>query len=122
MLPELAQLPADHGAERNPSSAEAVGNETDCRAQHPDLAQILLADQILVVTQFERNSPNDPCQSDPPHGPAPLVGLTPEGVMFDMMRDGMTGPMTWGMGIGMTLVALVLILGAIALAKYIFSR
>ena len=42
--------------------------------------------------------------------------------MFDMMRDGMTGPMAWGMGISMTLVALVLILGAIALAKYIFSR
>ena len=39
--------------------------------------------------------------------------------MFGMMRDGvMTGPMTWGMG----LVTVVLVLGAIALAKYIFAR
>lgn len=42
MLLELRQLPADHGAERNPLSAEAIGNETDCRTQDPDLAQIVL--------------------------------------------------------------------------------
>jgi hypothetical protein len=41
--------------------------------------------------------------------------------MYGMMRDGiMSGP--WGMAIGMLLVLLVLVLGAVALAKYIFSR
>jgi hypothetical protein len=46
-----------------------------------------------------------------------------EKAMFTMMRDGvMSGPMTWGMGIGMSLVVLVLVLGAIALFKYIVSR
>ena len=36
--------------------------------------------------------------------------------MFGMMRDGiMTGPMTWGMGLGMGLVAVVLVLGAVTL-------
>lgn len=33
-----------------------------------------------------------------------------EAAMFGMMRDGiMTGPMTWGMGLGMGLVAVVLV-------------
>ena len=43
--------------------------------------------------------------------------------MFGMMRDGiMTGPMTWGMGLGMGLVAVVLVLGAVALTKYLVAR
>lgn len=43
--------------------------------------------------------------------------------MFGMMRDGiMTGPMTWGMGFTMVLVVVVLVLGAVALGKYIASR
>jgi hypothetical protein len=42
--------------------------------------------------------------------------------MFGMMRDGMTGPMTWGMGFTMVLVVVVLVLGAVALGKYIVSR
>ena len=43
--------------------------------------------------------------------------------MFGMMRDGvMNGPMTWGMGIGMALVVVVLVLGVVALAKYIITR
>jgi hypothetical protein len=45
---------------------------------------------------------------------------TTEAAMFGMMRDGiMIGPMTWGMGLGMGLVAVVLVLGAIALLKYL---
>jgi len=43
--------------------------------------------------------------------------------MFGMMRDGaMKGSMTWGMGIGMALVVVVLVLGVVALAKYIIMR
>jgi len=43
--------------------------------------------------------------------------------MFGMMQNGvMSGPMTWGMGVGMGLAVIVLVLGAIALGKYIFSR
>jgi len=43
--------------------------------------------------------------------------------MFGMMRDGiMTGPMTWGMGLSMGLVAVVLVLGAVALLKYLRRR
>ena len=43
--------------------------------------------------------------------------------MVDMMRDAtIHGHMTWVMGVGMTLVAMVLILGAVALVKYIVSR
>ena len=43
--------------------------------------------------------------------------------MFGMMRDGiMTGPMTWGMGLGMGLVAVVLVLGAVTLIKYLVAR
>jgi len=43
--------------------------------------------------------------------------------MFGMMRDGvMNGPMTWGMGIGMGFVAILLALGAVALIKYITTR
>lgn len=43
--------------------------------------------------------------------------------MFGMMRDGFAhGPMDWGMGLGMGLVAVVLVLGAIALFKYIVTR
>lgn len=43
--------------------------------------------------------------------------------MWNMMNDGvMNGPMGWGMGIIATLVVVVLVLGAVALAKYVFSR
>lgn len=46
----------------------------------------------------------------------PSDATTMEAAMFGMMRDGiMTGPMTWGMGLGMGLVAVVLVLGAVAL-------
>jgi hypothetical protein len=46
-----------------------------------------------------------------------------EAGMFGMMRDGvMTGPMTWGMGLSMALVVVVLVLGSVALVKYIRSR
>jgi hypothetical protein len=46
-----------------------------------------------------------------------------EMAMFGMMGDGvMTGPMTWGMGIGMSLVFVVLVLGAVALIKYVAAR
>jgi hypothetical protein len=46
-----------------------------------------------------------------------------EVTMFGLMRDGvMTGPMIWGMGVGMSLVVVVLVLGAIALIKYIVAR
>ena len=39
-----------------------------------------------------------------------------------MMHDMMGGGMMWGMGIFWLLVIIVLVLAAIALAKYIFSR
>jgi hypothetical protein len=40
-----------------------------------------------------------------------------------MMNDGtMTGAMHWGMGLVGILVVVVLVLGAVALAKYIFTR
>ena len=43
--------------------------------------------------------------------------------MFEMMRDMMaTGHMGWAMGGSMVLVAVVLILGVIALFKYIAFR
>jgi len=39
-----------------------------------------------------------------------------------MMQDGMGGGMMWGMGFFGLLVIIVLVLAAIALAKYVFSR
>jgi len=43
--------------------------------------------------------------------------------MWNMMNDGMmNGAMHWGMGIIGTLVVVVLVLSAIALVKYIFTR
>ena len=39
-----------------------------------------------------------------------------------MMQDGMGGGMMWGMGLFGLLVIIVLVLAAIALAKYVFSR
>lgn len=39
-----------------------------------------------------------------------------------MMHDMMGGGMMWGMGLVWLLVVIVLVLAAIALAKYIFSR
>jgi hypothetical protein len=43
--------------------------------------------------------------------------------MWNMMNDGaMNGAMYWGMGTIGTLVVVVLVLSAIALAKYIFTR
>lgn len=43
--------------------------------------------------------------------------------MLGMMRDGLThGPMGWGMGLGMGLATIVLVLGAVALIKYILTR
>ncbi len=38
------------------------------------------------------------------------------------MDGTMTGPMMWGMGLVWVLVVIVLVLGAVALAKYIFGR
>jgi hypothetical protein len=46
-----------------------------------------------------------------------------EAAMWDMMRDGvMTGHMGWGMGLSMGVVTVVLVLGAVALIKYIVAR
>jgi hypothetical protein len=46
-----------------------------------------------------------------------------EAAMWGMMRDGITyGHMGWGMGLGMGLVTIVLVLGAVALIKYIVTR
>jgi hypothetical protein len=43
--------------------------------------------------------------------------------MWNMMNDGMiNGTMNWGMGIMGILVVVVLVLGAMALAKYVFPR
>jgi hypothetical protein len=43
--------------------------------------------------------------------------------MFGMMRDGiMNGYMGWGMGLRMGLVLVLLVLGAVALIKYIVAR
>ena len=43
--------------------------------------------------------------------------------MWTIMSDGtMYGAMHWGMGIIATLVVVVLVLGAAALAKYTFTR
>ena len=43
--------------------------------------------------------------------------------MWNMMNDGMmNGAMNWGMGTIGTLVVVVLVLGAVALAKYVFTR
>lgn len=43
--------------------------------------------------------------------------------MWGMMRDGvMNGHMGWGMGLGMGVVTVVLVLGAVALIKYIVAR
>ena len=43
--------------------------------------------------------------------------------MWNAMNDGtMTGAMHWGMGFIGILVVVVLVLGAVALAKYIFTR
>ena len=39
-----------------------------------------------------------------------------------MMNDMMGGGMMWGMGLFWLLVIIVLVLAAIALAKYVFSR
>lgn len=39
-----------------------------------------------------------------------------------MMRDMMGCGMMWGMGVFGLLIIIVLVLGAIALAKYVFSR
>lgn len=39
-----------------------------------------------------------------------------------MMHDMMGGGMMWGMGLFGLLVVIVLVLAAIALAKYVFSR
>ena len=39
-----------------------------------------------------------------------------------MMEDMMGGGMMWGMGLFWLVVIIVLVLAAIALAKYIFSR
>ena len=39
--------------------------------------------------------------------------------MWSMMNDG---AMHWGMGLIGTLIVVVLVLGAVALAKYIFAR
>ena len=39
-----------------------------------------------------------------------------------MMHDMMGGGMMWGMGLFWLLIIIVLVLAAIALAKYIFSR
>lgn len=39
-----------------------------------------------------------------------------------MMNDMMGGGMMWGMGLFWLVVTIVLVLAAIALAKYIFSR
>lgn len=39
-----------------------------------------------------------------------------------MMHDMMGGGMMWGMGLIWLLVILVLVLGAAALAKYLFSK
>ena len=43
--------------------------------------------------------------------------------MWNMMHDGtMSSAMGWGMGIVGALVVAVLVLGALALAKYVFTR
>ena len=43
--------------------------------------------------------------------------------MWNLMNNGMmNGAMGWGMGIIGTLVVVVLVLSAMALAKYIFTR
>ncbi|HTK71837.1 MAG TPA: hypothetical protein VL331_04995 [Croceibacterium sp.] len=42
-------------------------------------------------------------------------------MMQGMMGDGTAGAMMWGMGLFGVLVIIVLVLAAIALAKYIFS-
>jgi hypothetical protein len=43
--------------------------------------------------------------------------------MWNAMHDGtMNGAMHWGMGLVGTLVVVVLVLTAVALAKYIFTR
>jgi hypothetical protein len=43
--------------------------------------------------------------------------------MWNVMNGGMmNGTMNWGMGIIGTLVVIVLVLGAAALAKYVFTR
>jgi hypothetical protein len=43
--------------------------------------------------------------------------------MWNAMNDGtMSGAMHWGMGLIGVLVVIVLVLGAVALAKYIFTR
>jgi hypothetical protein len=43
--------------------------------------------------------------------------------MWKLINDGMmNGAMHWGMGIIGILVVVVLVLGAVALAKYIFTR
>lgn len=43
--------------------------------------------------------------------------------MWNIMNDGMmNGAMNWGMGIIGTLVVVVLVLSAMALAKYVFTR
>jgi hypothetical protein len=43
--------------------------------------------------------------------------------MWNAMNDGtMSGAMHWGMGLVGVLVVVVLVLGAVALAKYIFTR
>lgn len=39
-----------------------------------------------------------------------------------MMQDGMGGGMMWGMGLVGLLVVIVLVLAAIALARYVFSH
>ena len=43
--------------------------------------------------------------------------------MSNAMNDGaMSGAMHWGMGLVGTLVVVVLVLSAVSLAKYIFTR
>jgi hypothetical protein len=43
--------------------------------------------------------------------------------MWNMMNDGtINSAMHWGMGTIGTLVVVVLVLGAVALAKYVFTR
>ena len=43
--------------------------------------------------------------------------------MFSVMHDMMTaGQMTWPMGVGMILVAVVIALATVALVKFIISR
>jgi|SoimicmetaTmtHPB_FD_contig_61_515017_length_388_multi_2_in_0_out_0_1 hypothetical protein len=43
--------------------------------------------------------------------------------MWNAMNDGtMSGAMHWGMALVGTLVVVVLVLSAVALAKYIFTR